>query len=107
MKKMAVPLFAAPAGKQDNLVAMIRPVAVSLDATGLAPIDNSFVQNDQLLLFNNARRQFDKAPYRSYTYNDGWRLASDPLVDHGKDTIPAGAAMIVRKAASPGAAVFW
>jgi uncharacterized protein (TIGR02597 family) len=107
MTKTAVPLSVVQTGKQDNAVAMIRPLAVPLDATGLAPIDNSFVQNDQLLLFNNARRQFDKAPYRTYTYKDGWRLASDPLVDHGKDMIPAGAAMIVRKAASPGAAVFW
>src|SRR5438045_5938906 len=55
MKKMTVPVFVAQTGKQDNPVAMIRPVAVSLDATGLAPIDNTFVQNDALLLFNNAR----------------------------------------------------
>ena len=107
MTKTAVPLSVVQTGKQDNAVAMIRPVAVPLDATGLAPIDNSFVENDQLLLFNNARRQFDKPPYRTYTYKDGWRLGSDPLVDHGKDIIPPGAAMIVRKAASPGAAVFW
>jgi uncharacterized protein (TIGR02597 family) len=107
MKKTAIPLFAVPTGKQDNLVAMIRPVGVSLDATGLAPIDNSFVQNDQLLLFNNARRQFDKHPYKIYTYNDGWRLASDPTGDHDKDVIPAGAAIIVRKAASSASRVFW
>ncbi len=107
MKKVAVPLFSAHAGKQDNPVAMIRPVDVSLDAIGLAPIDNSFVQNDQLLLFNNARRQLDKRPYKTYTYNDGWRLASDPTGDHGKDAIPAGSAMIVRKAVSPGSPVFW
>jgi hypothetical protein len=76
MTKTAVRLSAAQTGKQDNAVAMIRPLAVPLDATGLAPIDNSFVENDQLLLFNNARRQFDKAPYRTYTYKDGWRLGS-------------------------------
>jgi uncharacterized protein (TIGR02597 family) len=107
MKKVAVPLFSSDTGKQDNAVAMIRPVDISLDATGLAPIDNSFVQNDQLLLFNNARRQLDKHPYRVYTYNDGWRLASDPLADHGKDVIPAGSAMIVRKAISSDSPVFW
>ena len=107
MKKMAVPLFAAPAGKQDNLVAMIRPLGVSLDATGLAPIDNSFVQNDQLLLFNNAQRQLNKHPYKIYTYNDGWRLSTDPTGDHGKDVIPAGSAMIVRKAATPDGPIFW
>jgi hypothetical protein len=86
---------------------MIRPVDVPLNATGLAPIDNSFVQNDQLLLFNNARRQFDKRPYRIYTYNDGWRLAGDPTGDHGNDVIPAGSALIVRKATSSGAPIFW
>ena len=107
MKKAAVPLLSARAAKQDNPVAMIRPVNVSLDTTGLAPIDNSFVQNDQLLLFNNARRQFDKHPYKIYTYNDGWRLASDPVGDHGKDIIPAGSAMIVRKAATPDGPIFW
>lgn len=107
MKKRAVPLFAAQAGKQDNAVAMIRPVAVSLDATGLAPIDNTFVQNDQLLLFNNARRQLNKGPYKIYTYNDGWRLSTDPIGDHNKDVIPAGAAVIVRKAASPNSPIFW
>ena len=107
MKKVALPLFAAQVGKQDNPVAMIRPVGISLDATGLAPIDNSFVQNDQLLLFNNARRQFDKRPYKTYTYNDGWRLTSDPTGDHGKDVIPAGSAIIVRKAVTPASPVFW
>jgi uncharacterized protein (TIGR02597 family) len=107
MKKTAIPLFSAQAGKQDNSVAMIRPVDVPLDATGLAPIDNSFVQNDQLLLFNNARRQLDKHPYKIYTYNDGWRLSTDPIGDHGKDVIPAGSAMIVRKAATPGGPIFW
>ena len=107
MKKTAIPLFAVQAGKQDNAVAMIRPVDVSLDATGLAPIDNAFVQNDQLLLFNNARRQLDKPPYRIYTYNDGWRLSTDPIGDHGKDIIPAGSAMIVRKATTPVGPIFW
>jgi len=106
-KRMAVPLFAPRTGKQDNPVAMIRPVDVSLDATGLAPIDNTFVQNDQLLLFNNARRQLNKHPFKIYTYNDGWRLSTDPTGDHGKDVIPAGSAMIVRKVASPNSPIFW
>lgn len=107
MKKMTVPLFAPQTGKQDNPVAMIRPVDVSLDATGLAPIDNTFVQNDQLLLFNNVRKQLNKHPYKIYTYNDGWRLSTDPVGDHGKDMIPAGSAMVVRKVASPNGPISW
>ena len=107
MGKMAVPLLARQTGKQDNPVAMIRPVNVSLDATGLAPIDNTFVQNDQLLLFDNARRQLNKHPSKIYTYNDGWRLSTDPTGDHGKDVVPAGSAMVVRKVSDPNGSIFW
>lgn len=100
MKKMAVPLFTLESGQQDNPIAMIRPVDVTLDATGLAPIDNSFTQNDQLVLIDSAQ-QFGKQPKKVYTYNDGWRVAGDKS-DHSKDVIPAGSALIVRKAASDG-----
>src|SRR5947199_398260 len=76
--------------------------------TTLLPESTSLtVQNDQLLLFNNARRQLNKHPYRIYTYNDGWRLSTDPIGDHGKDIISAGSAMIVRKAAAPNGPIFW
>ena len=106
MKKIAVPLFTLESGQQDNPIAMIRPIDVTLDATGLAPIDNSFTQSDQLVLID-AARQLDKQPQKVYTYNDGWRAAGDKS-DHGKDIIPAGSAMLVRKAAKTGGAtVYW
>jgi uncharacterized protein (TIGR02597 family) len=106
MTKIAVPLFALETGQQDNPIAMIRPVDVTLDATGLAPIDNSFTQNDQLVLIDSAQ-QFGKQPKKVYIYNDGWRVAGDKA-DHSKDVIPAGSALIVRKAASPGGTIcYW
>jgi uncharacterized protein (TIGR02597 family) len=106
MKKIAVPLFTLESGQQDSPIAMIRPVDVTLDATGLAPIDNSFTQNDQLVLIDSAQ-QFGKQPKKVYTYNDGWRIAGDKS-DHSKDVIPAGSAMLVRKAAQTGGAtVYW
>jgi len=107
MSKLAVPIIASGSQQQDNPAAMLRPVDVTLDANGLMPIDNSFVQGDQLLLFDNLRQQIGKQPSKTYTFNDGWRLSSDNL-DHSKDIIPAGSAMLVRRAAkSDGGIVYW
>jgi len=51
--------------------------------------------------------QIGKQPNRIYTFNDGWRLSSDNL-DHSKDIVPAGSAMVVRRAAkSGGGTVYW
>src|SRR5438067_203343 len=98
LARPARPIIASGSQQQDNPVAMLRPVDVTLDANGLTPIDNSFVQGDQLLLFDNLRQQIGKQPSKTYTFNDGWRLSSDNL-DHSKDIIPAGSAMLVRRAA--------
>jgi uncharacterized protein (TIGR02597 family) len=106
MSKLAVPILASASQQQDNAVAMIRPVDTTLDSNGLAPIDTSFLQGDQLLLFDNTQRQIGKQPSKIYTFNDGWRLSSDNL-DHSKDILPAGSPMLVRRAAKSGATVYW
>ena len=103
MSKLAVPILASASQQQDNPVTMIRPVDTTLDSNGLAPIDNSFIRGDQLLLFDNTQAQIGKQPSKTYTFNDGWRLSTDNL-DHSKDVIPAGSAMLVRKAAKLGGA---
>ena len=36
---------------------MLRPLDMTLDVSGLAPIDNSFVQGDQLFLFDNTQQK--------------------------------------------------
>jgi uncharacterized protein (TIGR02597 family) len=106
MSKLAVPILASASQQQDNPVTMIRPVDTTLDSNGLAPIDTSFLQGDQLLLFDNTEQQIGKQPSKIYTFNDGWRLSSDNL-DHSKDIVPAGSAMLVRRAAKSGGTVYW
>ena len=107
MSKLAVPILASATQQQDNPFTMIRPVDTTLDSNGLAPIDTSFLQGDQLLLFDNAQAQIGKQPSKTYTFNDGWRLSSDNL-DHSKDILQAGSAMLVRRAAKPGGGtVYW
>jgi uncharacterized protein (TIGR02597 family) len=107
MKKVSVPLLTASNQQQDNPVTMIRPVDTTLDSNGLAPIDTSFLQGDQLLLFDNTQQQIGKQPSKTYTFDDGWRLVGD-TADHSKDIVPAGSAMLVRKASTrSGQAIYW
>jgi uncharacterized protein (TIGR02597 family) len=106
MSKLAVPILASASQQQDNPVAMIRPVDTTLDSNGLAPIHTSFLPGDQLLLFDNTQAQIGKQPNKFYTFNDGWRLSSDNL-DHSKDIVPAGSAMLVRRAAKSAGTVYW
>ena len=101
MSKLAVPILTSANQQQDNPVTMIRPLDTTLDSNGLAPIDSSFLPGDQLLLFDNSRQQIGKHPSKTYTFNDGWRLTTDNL-DHSKDLIPSGSAMLIRKAAKTG-----
>lgn len=96
-KKLAMPILTASNQQQDNAVALIRPVNVPLVSTGLAPIDESFTENDQLLLFDNTHPGFDKTPSAIYVFSNGWRLSSDLNTDRGNDVIPPGSALLVRK----------
>jgi uncharacterized protein (TIGR02597 family) len=96
-KKLAIPILTASNQQQDNAVALIRPVNVPLVSTGLAPIDESFTENDQLLVFDNTKPGFDKPPRAIYVFSDGWRLSTDLTTDRGNDLIAAGSALLVRK----------
>jgi uncharacterized protein (TIGR02597 family) len=113
LKKYTTPLRTAANAQQDNPVAILRPLDVTLNMTGLNPTDGSFVANDELLLFNNAVPGFDKSPsavyYRDPAQNFNWRLVGDNVLrDHGNDVIPLGTGFIVRKAANgTGANVAW
>ena len=128
-KKFVIGLVTSATQAQDNAVTMVRPVDVTLNASGLSPADGSFVASalspqtrndsglalkDQLLLFDNTQVAMGKAPSAVYYYLNavgkaaGWKLAGDGLADHGNDVIPAGSAIIIRKArtATP-QTVFW
>jgi uncharacterized protein (TIGR02597 family) len=106
MKKLAVPLLTSRTQQQDNAIAMIRPLAVPLVRTGLTPIDESFTENDQLLLFDNSQSGFNKKPRATYVFSNGWRLSTDRTTDRGNDLIPAASALLVRKGVTTGDTVF-
>lgn len=127
-KKLAVPLVTSASQRQDNAVSMVRPVDVALNDTGLTPSDGSFVASppvitignrfprlkDQLLLFDNTQVGFNKSPSAIYYYSSGplrsigWKLFGDGLADHGNDLVPAGSAIVIRKAVTAsGQTAFW
>ncbi len=119
-KKLAVPLFTSTTSEQDNYVAMVRPVDVMLNNTGLSPADNSFRATtntrslqDQILLFDPTLASLNKPPSKTYYYisigtNVGWRLVNDSTTnDHGADVIPAGSAIKIRKAIGNGQPDYW
>jgi len=115
LKQVTTPLVTTTSGQQDNPVGIVRPMDVALDATGLGPANGSFGAGDQLLVFDNTRAAFNKAPAATYTYDTtvgnsgGWRLSGDSSPnDRGADIIPMGAGFIVRKAkTNTGQPEFW
>jgi uncharacterized protein (TIGR02597 family) len=119
--KFATALQTLNSGQQDNAVAMIRPIGVTLNQTGLTPADGSFVATlnpqqikDSLLIFNNAQVKHNKKPSAIYFYYggtggpNGWKKKGGGTADRGNDVIPAGSAIVIRKAQTvTGATVFW
>jgi uncharacterized protein (TIGR02597 family) len=115
--KVTTPETASASAPQDNSIAMVRPIDVSLNNTGLSPANGNFVATtttkalkDELFLYNNLQIAFNKAPSAIYYYmNNSWRLGGDlPTADHGSDIVPAGSAIIIRKAANgTGQTSFW
>ena len=123
-KNLAVPELTNAASARDNSVSMVRPVNVALNSTGLDPADGSFVATtltrslqDQLFVYDNSTVALNKSPSAIYIYGNninggnngvGWRIVGDNATDHGSDQIPAGSALIIRKAANgTGAPVYW
>jgi uncharacterized protein (TIGR02597 family) len=106
MKKFAVPLLTSRTQQQDNAIALIRPVDVPLVSTGLAPIDESFTEYDQLMIFDNTQPSFDKAPSAIFVFRDGWKSSTDLGTDRGNYLIHAGSALLVRKAPTTDGTVF-
>ncbi len=119
--KVATILRTAAATQQDNDVSMVRPVGVTLNQSGLGPGDGSFVATvrlnqlkDQLLIFNNAQARHNKKPSAMYIYyggtsgSPGWKKKGAGTSDHGNDVIPAGSAIVIRKArTTSGDSVVW
>ncbi|MEP6809646.1 MAG: TIGR02597 family protein [Chthoniobacterales bacterium] len=111
-KKVTVPLVTSASTQQDNPVGLLRPLDVSLNATGLKMSDGSFTANDQLLLFNNAQAGYDKSPSAVYVQsasatNGPWRLMGDTVNDRGNEIILASTGFVIRKGVGTGQPAFW
>jgi uncharacterized protein (TIGR02597 family) len=119
MQRLAVPLTtgASPTTPQDNFVSISRPLPVALRDLNLIA-SNAFTPStsirnvqDQLFLYDNTVAEINKTPSPSadYIYLNGiWQQLGGTLgVDAGGNTIPAGAAILIRKAGTNGSSVFW
>ena len=113
---VATPLMTQTSGGQDNDVAMIRPIGVTLANCGLNTADGSFVPTvatrslkDELFLYDNNVAQINKPPSTIYIYAEGmWQNTATIGTNSNTDMLPAGAAIMIRKAATTtGSSVFW
>lgn len=102
----AVVLSTRTGGSQDNFVAIPRPVDTSLNDLnlgGTSAFESSTNQlasgrRDQLFVFDNTATGQNKATVATYYYNDGiWKRQGGGAADFGSTTIPAGAAILIRK----------
>jgi len=116
-QRLSIPLTAGTSSsQQDNFVSITRPLPVALRDLNLIA-SNAFtpttsVRNlqDQLVLYNNGVSGINKSPNpsTSYFYMNGiWQHIGGTGTDAGSDTIPAGAAIQIRKAGTSGTTVFW
>jgi uncharacterized protein (TIGR02597 family) len=105
MSKLALHLLTNPAMKQDNSMALARPVSVSLIQSSLFQ-SGSFSasphpgnRTDELLTFDNTVRGINKSASAVYYYwNGGWRRVGAGSVDVGNDAVfLPGTGVIIRK----------
>lgn len=115
-KNLTLPLFTRTTTKQDNFVALVRPIDVKLTDLGLitsgafVPSTSQFNRVDELFVFDNTQVAINKTPSATYYYlNSAWRKFGQPATtDFGTDTIPAGAGFIIRKGVTAdGAPSLW
>lgn len=95
-------------GKQDNIVALARPVDVSLADSGLISSGafhsstSAALRKDELFVFDNSVAGVNKsASAIYYYYNGGWRKVGQPVTTDFGTTIvfKSGTGAIIRKAA--------
>ncbi len=111
---LVVPLATTTTGQQDNAVALVRPIPVTLNDSGLVSsgaftASSGFTVGDQLLVFDNTVAGFNKAATAVYTYvNSTWQK-SGSTTDAGTEAVfTPGTGVIIRKqTTSAGATVTW
>lgn len=93
--------------KQDNVVALQRPVPVSLNQSGLissgafTPSTSAISRKDELLVFDDTATGINKSASATYYYfNSAWRKVGSPATtDFGNDTVfQPGTGVVIRKA---------
>lgn len=118
MEIQSIPLNTRNDTRQDNFIALKRPVNVTLDELSLGGTQG-FVSSttafpsgrrDELLVFSNevaARNKSASATY--YHFNGAWRRHGRPITNnYGGDHIPAAFGFIVRKYQTVGGeTAFW
>ena len=102
--KLGFPLRVQSDVRQDNAIGLIRPLAVSLDASGLiesgafqsSPLPGS--RTDELLTFDNTVASRNKSAAAIYYYwSNAWREVGFGNADVGANLLLPGTGFIIRK----------
>jgi uncharacterized protein (TIGR02597 family) len=107
--KIETPLATARGKRQDNYVALARPIGVSLSASGLIASKAFNPRTDKLLVFDNSVARYNKKPASIYTYRGGtWRKGSS-TADAGDDVVfePGSGVIIEKRPSKNGAKALW
>ncbi len=113
---MVVNLRTQTSVKQDNVVALPRPVDVTLnqlalgDTSAFVTTINPSLHMDELIVFDNSSAQKNRAASAIYYYySSAWRKTGQPTTsDFGSDVIMAGSGFMIRKAKVVGGPTsFW
>ena len=114
----SVALTQVPANRQDNTVAVFRPVDVPLSNAGLdekafasSASHASGTRKDELLVFDNSLAGFNKSPSAIFYKNsqtwfldEGKANSNSPVV---ANTLSAAGAVIIRKSQGNSSSTFW
>lgn len=118
LQSTSIPLSTLVSGKQDNYIALVRPVDVKLKDLNLGGT-SAFVSStsgtpagrrDEVYTYSNIQTAVNKSPSATYFYlNGAWRkVGQDVSLDFGDDVISAGSGFTIRKyQTAAGATVFW
>jgi len=106
---------ATQTAKDDVAIVSGRPVAMTLASLKLGGTSafvtsvSSVSRKDELLVFNNSATGLNKSQAATYYYyNNAWRkVGASASTSFDNEPLPAGAALIIRKAAGTAGAAAW
>lgn len=116
LTKVAVPLRGNLTNQQDNFIGLVRPLAVSLNDSGLISngvftMSVGLTRKDELYVFDNTITGKNKSPVGTYYYltNAGWRKTiGSSSIDYGTSNIfSPGVGFFIRKAANSTPVSYW